>query len=123
MSYLLMQQRWFQVLFISALSIVTWTCLMPLDQPPLDIDHGDKLLHFLSYLTLGLLLERAAPRWFWPVGVFALIAYSGVIELAQEQTGYRTGSWGDMLANSSGVVASLLLRPLVIRLSLNTRTA
>lgn len=117
MSYLLNQQRWFQLLFATALIIVTWTCLMPLERPPLDVEHGDKILHFLSYLTLGLLLERATPKGFWPFGALALIAYSGGIELVQQQTGYRSGSWGDMLANSSGVVACLLFRPLVHRLA------
>lgn len=117
MSYLLNQQRWFQFLFATALIIVSWTCLMPLEQAPLEMEHGDKVLHFLSYLTLGLLLERAAPKAFWPLGALALIGYSGAIELAQQQTGYRSGSWGDMLANSSGVIACLLFRPMVHRLA------
>ncbi|MBD1388814.1 VanZ family protein [Neiella sp. HB171785] len=117
LSSLLNHRRLFQSMFILAIIAVSWTCLMPLEQPPIDINHGDKLLHMLAYLALGLLLERAAPERFVPWGALALLAYSGVIELVQQQTGYRTGSWADMLANGSGILLALVLRPLVLRMA------
>ncbi len=90
---------------------------MPLEQPPLNMDHGDKILHLLAYLALGLLLERAYPDRFLPWGAAGLILYSGIIELVQQQTGYRSGSWGDMLANGAGVALVLLVRPLLWQFS------
>ncbi|GGA71372.1 hypothetical protein GCM10011369_11440 [Neiella marina] len=114
---LLNNRRLFQSLFIVAIIAVSWTCLMPLEQPPLNMDHGDKILHLLAYLALGLLLERAYPDRFLPWGAAGLILYSGIIELVQQQTGYRSGSWGDMLANGAGVALVLLVRPLLWQFS------
>ena len=56
-------------------------------------------------------------RWLVCFAIIAPILMSGVIEILQSQTTYRSGDWADLLANSIGVFAAIplghfLLKPI-----------
>ena len=108
----------FRFLFGIAIIAVSTACLMPLSGPPLDVDHGDKLLHAISYLGLSALCERSNPARFVPLNASLLFLYSGIIEVIQQTTGYRTASLADMLANGSGIMTYLILcQPMILKLA------
>ena len=79
-------------------SIITLS-LMP--APP-HAPGGDKLHHFLAYLSLMLLFSQWHERKYHPLLALAFMTLGIAIELIQPMTG-RYFSWMDMLANSSGV--------------------
>jgi len=73
--------------------------------PRIDIEHGDKLGHLLSYGLLmfwfGFLYRKRTSR----MGYAALwIAMGVALEFAQRATGYRSFEVADMVANSLGVL-------------------
>ena len=69
------------------------------------IDPWDKLLHLLVYYIFAVFGYRAirAGRGYWLV-CLGIIAYGGVLELAQSYTPGRYMSAEDMLANTLGVL-------------------
>jgi VanZ family protein len=80
--------------------------------PTLDIEQGDKLQHLLAYSVLMLWFAQillAAPRRWIAAGL--LVGLGVALELAQEQTGWRTFSYSDMAANAAGVGVGWLLAP------------
>ena len=114
---LLRQARLFQVLFGAAFLFVTWSCLFQFKEPISTVENIDKVFHFIAYLGLAGLLERAYPKQFVAKGIIFLIVYGGIIEVLQGQTGYRSASWADLFADALGVLSYLLLLPLVKKLS------
>jgi VanZ family protein len=78
--------------------------------PVADTGVNDKLSHFVTYFLLAGwfgLLASGRPALLWTVA--GLIAFGVLIELLQGMTSYRYQEWGDVLANSSGVVLGILL--------------
>ncbi|HDY7886621.1 VanZ family protein [Vibrio vulnificus] len=73
-----------------------------------DIPNLDKLQHFMAYSCFSLLAAVSVRHW-WQRGVaaFAILLFSGGIELAQAYVG-RESSWFDLLANLSGIILGLL---------------
>ncbi len=78
--------------------------------PVADVGVNDKLLHLLAYFILagwfGLLVTGLAGLGWTVAGLFI---YGLLIELLQSTTGYRYAEWGDVLANSIGIVIGILL--------------
>ena len=99
-------------LWLTFLSLNPW--VRPNPQPD-DLIPEDKVGHFIGYLWLSLLMGaafwqrlRQLPRvWSGPVFVAAAATlYGAFIELAQHTlTDYRSGEWGDVLANGIGAAA------------------
>jgi VanZ family protein len=84
--------------------------------PAPDTGVDDKLIHFVTYFVLGgwfglLASGRTALAW----TVAGLIAYGMLIELLQGMTSYRYEEWGDVVANSGGVILGVLLHPTPLR--------
>jgi VanZ family protein len=103
---LVYQRRWSALGYL-ALVVVGVLSLIP---APVDIHGSDKLLHFLTYAALGAgftLIACSLRQTLISAGL--LIAYGIVLEVLQGMTGYRMFELLDMLANSSGVLVSLLL--------------
>lgn len=81
-----------------------------------DIPNFDKLVHFCMYGGMSgmLWLEflRAhrhddTPVWHAWIGAFACpVLFSGIVELLQSCTDYRSGDWLDFAANCTGVVVA-----------------
>ena len=98
----------FRALLTTALVVITWLALSP--SPPVDAGVSDKLQHAVAFLTLALLADRSWPDAdYWLPKALPLLAYGGLIELAQAGTAARTAEWLDLAANAAG----LALYPLV----------
>jgi VanZ family protein len=73
------------------------------------IQGGDKLEHAAAYLTLtfwfGQIYARNRVRW--AIGLGFIILGIGM-EYLQRMTGYRTFEYGDMAADTVGVLCALL---------------
>lgn len=116
-AWLLNQRAIFHALFLVVLALVSWTCLIPLDGPVVDISNFDKVLHFASYLMLAALFERAFPAHYRYKGIVMLVTYGAIIEFLQGQTDYRSASLADFIANTCGVLSYMLVQPWVVKLS------
>ena len=78
--------------------------------PAPDIGVSDKLSHLVTYFFLAgwfslLATNRASLGW----TIIGLVAYGILLELLQGMTVYRYAEWGDVLANTSGTMAGILL--------------
>ncbi len=98
------------------MAAVTFACLASLDELDtggLNLPYGDKVAHFGFYMVamvLALLAIRARKRGrvgFTGTALVAfavLLAYSGIIELLQDQMDNgRAAEWADMAANALGL--------------------
>lgn len=102
------QRRVWQLLLALAVVWTAWASLMPVNALPA-VQVWDKLAHAVNYALLAVLLlsaQRRIPPW---AVVLVIVAFGGLIELAQMATGYRRGEWLDMLANFVGACAGTLL--------------
>jgi len=88
---------------------ITVGSLMPPSEVPVDqIPNMDKLIHFSSYLFLSLYLcSLIKPSWLFYVGTFCFLWGLG-IEFIQPSVS-RDLEWWDVLANSLGVTAGILI--------------
>lgn len=91
------------------IALIWYLSLIP-DPPDIGIDNGDKIEHLLAY---GLLMA-----WFAQIYIeskyrlrlmLGFILMGVLLEVLQGMTGFRTYSYADMAANSSGVFIGLLL--------------
>jgi VanZ family protein len=93
--------------------------LLPPSQTPgsflFHIPYGDKLLHFLFYLFLGLFWLLALPaftnnsnRLIKLSIILACIVFGGLIEILQGFTAFRTMDGFDWLADAAGTSLALL---------------
>ncbi|RDK11009.1 VanZ family protein [Cupriavidus lacunae] len=106
--------RW-RLLFWGCAAAVLVLSLLPPSQP-LPTTGWDKANHMLAFAVLGVLGRRAYAGRGWAV-LLGLVAYGGLIELLQGQTGYREADWLDLLADCIGLAAGMALDWLVRRLS------
>ena len=87
------------------LSLVAFLSLMPAP----DIGVNDKVSHLLTYAILAgwfsLLIERRGGLLWIMIG---LIGYGGSIELLQGMSADRYPEWGDLLANTLGIMLGLI---------------
>lgn len=91
------------------IALIWYLSLMP-NPPDTGIDNGDKIEHFLAYgLLMGWFAQiyiQPKPRLWLMLG-FVLMGV--LLEILQGMTEFRTYSYADMAANSSGVFIGLLL--------------
>ena len=78
--------------------------------PVPDVGVNDKFSHLVTYFFLGgwfslLATNRVSLGW----TIIGLIAYGMLIELLQGMTAHRYAEWGDVLANTVGTLAGILL--------------
>jgi len=97
--------------------LLVWTVNDSLERHPPDIFFhvfpSDKALHFTGYFLLATWFAGVAQRSrYWLVGIL-LIAFSGAIEIAQGlMHNGRQAEWLDLLANTCGVTAALIIAAL-----------
>lgn len=87
------------------LLVVAITSLIPVP----DIGISDKFAHFFTYAILSgwfslLVTKRVSLVWV----ISGIIAYGMAIEGLQGMTDYRYPEWGDVAANSAGVLLGTL---------------
>ena len=92
-----------------AIAVIVWGELTP--RPPQEISEllgWDKAQHFTAYFGLALMavLGWSGRRAF--LLFLAVIALGGSLEILQAFVG-RDAKWGDMLANTLGAIAGMLL--------------
>ena len=95
---------------ISSLGIL-WLALDP--QPfTAELFDLDKLNHAAAFIFLAMLLDYSFPSTgrYW-LKWLPLLGFGILIELLQLLGGYRLFEWGDMLADASGLIVYLVLRP------------
>jgi len=108
---------YWRFLLLALIGAVFFLALSP--SPPRGVDTGwDKSNHLLAFGTLAFCGHwgwgTRAARYVWlPAG---LVLLGGLIELLQLQVPGRSGEWADLLADSFGIVAGLLLAKLSLRL-------
>lgn len=91
------------------LAIVAVLSLIPVSN--VDIQVSDKAMHFVVYFGLSagfmvLLQQHSNIKWI----VGGLVIYGIVLEILQGMTGYRYMEGLDVVANSLGVLAGVLVR-------------
>ena len=77
--------------------------------PVPDVGVGDKFAHVATYIILAgwfSLLGRNPRHLLWTFA--GLTVYGCLIEVLQGMTGYRTTEWGDVVANSLGLLVGIL---------------
>ncbi len=91
------------------IALIWYLSLTP-EPPNTGIENGDKIGHFLAYaLLMGWFAQiyiQPKPR-LWLLLGFILMGV--LLEILQGMTEFRTYSYADMAANSSGVFIGLLL--------------
>lgn len=109
-------------LFIIALSItIGILCLSLIKMPStgiLNVANVDKLYHSFAYFMLGItwlftFYKKPEKKY---IIVISCIIFGIIIELLQSNlTAYRTGDFLDVLANSLGVLLSLVIFNLIFK--------
>jgi VanZ family protein len=99
--------------------IILVLSLLPPSETPgsflFQIPYGDKLLHFLFYLILGVFWLLAIPAFRNTSHkmvrisiILACIVFGGIIEILQGFSGFRTMDAYDWLADAAGALLALL---------------
>jgi VanZ family protein len=97
---------WFALAY-ALLAIVALASLLPVP----DMGTSDKLLHLLTYTVLSAVFSTLVCRNISLLKVVpGLILFGILLEFLQGLTGYRYLEVNDMLANSVGVFAGLVVR-------------
>jgi len=91
-----------------ALATISVLCLT---QPmgPVVVSNQDKLEHFGAFFVLGWLCYQSLRNRPWWLSWLLVTLYGGLIELFQLLTSYRQGDLADLLADSCGALAAVLL--------------
>jgi VanZ family protein len=69
----------------------------------------DKMLHAVAYLVLMVSFAGFYRRGLYPAVAAVLLVLGVSLELLQRLTETRSGDWRDMVMNSAGVAAGLVL--------------
>jgi VanZ family protein len=97
---------WFSMVYAMLIMVAVVSLL-----PAPDMGGSDKVLHLLTYFVLAAAfstLSRHGRQIIWIAT--GLICFGVMLEILQGFTGYRMMDLQDMLANSAGVLAGLMLR-------------
>ncbi|MCP5223365.1 MAG: VanZ family protein [Zoogloeaceae bacterium] len=96
-----------RLVFWAALVAVLVLSLAPVPAGHMMFSWQDKLEHVLAFFALGVLARLG-----WPgrtaMLVIGLLAYGGLIEVAQSFTTYRMGDAADWLADALGIGLAML---------------
>lgn len=96
------------LVFFCYAALVTVLSLRPSSGP--GVEHLDKITHLLAYYIFAVLGYRILRdgRHYWAV-CLAIIAYGGLLEVAQSYTPDRFMSGYDLVANTLGVALAALV--------------
>lgn len=105
------KMTWELIVFLLAAAGIVAGCLVPNEWlPPLP---NDKLLHFLAFGLLALLLARMVPGgWVLQLYLLGLLGGALLIEILQNLVPGRKFCWRDMAANAAGIATVALCAPL-----------
>ena len=102
--------------------LIAWASLSPGSGAEPYFPHDDKLIHFLAYALFALLSLPVINTYAHVYIVSACIfLFGGLIEIGQSFVPLREMSFGDLMANTLGLVvgmwAALKLRPRLLKAS------
>lgn len=93
-----------------AVAFAIFVCLVPMSRLPQPPGVSDKTEHFVAYLLLSLWFAGIYPRARYWLIALGLLVLGVLIEFAQGAMHYgRQADIHDVFANSTGIVAGLLL--------------
>ena len=93
------------VIFIIYTCFVTYISLSQMSSATPDIEHVDKLYHFIIYGIFTLLAFRISKtKTFFYIVCIGIVAYSGLMEIGQSFVPNRSMSLYDLISNSIGVI-------------------
>jgi hypothetical protein len=102
----------FRLLLAVGLAFATWQALMP--APVIDAPGSDKLVHVAAFFAFALLADLGWPdARYWLPKALPLLAYGGLIEVAQSTTASRSAEWLDLAADGAGLALYALAAPLL----------
>ncbi|HJV80889.1 VanZ family protein [Noviherbaspirillum sp.] len=106
---------WELILFLCGALAISAGCLVPARWlPPLP---NDKLLHFLAFGGMALLVERMAQSGLeqttWLIGLFVA---GWLIECLQSWVPDRNFCWRDLAANTAGILSAAIFFQVAIRI-------
>lgn len=121
-TFLLKSAAW-RVAFFSLCLLVGYLALAPRPPAEADLFNWDKLNHAAAFAALAWAAmlgfrERLVYRRYVALG---LVAYGAAIEIAQWFTPGRSCEWSDLLADSIGIAAGMLLAAALMQSPLNAR--
>jgi VanZ family protein len=106
----IVRATWFWRAALGVLTVVVlYLALMP--APPRTLDTGwDKLNHALAFASLAVCscFSGPASRRRLLIAGALLVGFGGLIELLQSQIPGRDAEWGDLLADTIGMVVGML---------------
>jgi len=109
-TFLGLSTRHWRMLLAVLVVVISYLAVIP--APPREIDTGwDKLNHVMAFTALALAGRFGFPGSLrrWAALVLALIAFGGLIEVVQYFIPGRDSEWADLLADTVGIVAGVLL--------------
>ena len=106
--------KFFAVLFVLAIVVISILALLPQDQAP-QLHWSDKLNHLFAFMVLAFLL-RMGFRISYFQSLALLIGYGMLIEVAQYFTPDRSAEWADVGADAMGSFLGLKLYKYLRRL-------
>ena len=98
-----------RILLVMALAIVIWASLSQTATIP-GPQHSDKIAHFIAYFGVAF-LGLIGFRTYRNEVLFIIFCFilGASMEYAQSFLPKRVMSWGDMIANSLGIVGAVIL--------------
>lgn len=106
--YQLPVQTLLRLAFVALVVVVFVACMIPIPDALTVFSWQDKVEHVASFLGLTMLGVCGWPQRASRVAI-GLVAYGGLIELAQTLTSWRSGDVLDWLADGLGVLLGLAL--------------
>ncbi len=105
-----------RLLLVIAIVLISRLALLP-SSSIVPAAVSDKVLHFLAFYLLSLLVDFAFPKAsFNAVKIMFLLGYGVAIELVQSFFPYRSCSFADIAADAAGIAVYLFSIPLLMRI-------
>jgi VanZ family protein len=109
-------QRVWRAVLCGLAAVVAWLALTPDPQPALSTG-WDKANHMLAFCALAVAGRFGFPGSRMLLLPAALLAFGGLIEIAQASVPGRSADWADLLADGAGIGTGMLLAAVMLGLS------
>ncbi|WP_233120932.1 VanZ family protein [Chlorobium sp. KB01] len=107
-----------RLMLTAAVVVISWQATVR-SGVNLHVENGDKLLHFLAFAVLAVLVDFAFPKSrFGVFKIIPLILYGLAIEYVQSFLPSRSASLADLLVDIVGIGSYLVSIPMLQRLPL-----
>ena len=102
-----MTKRFWQ--YAAWLSVLTILVLCTIPSPQIvNVSHADKIQHFIAFAGVAFVFRLAYPQNIFKA-YFAAFVLGVIVELVQAMIPWRSAEWLDLLADSVGIIACVLV--------------